>query len=247
MRQWQLGTKFSAYLNMNFKIVSGELGFLVFYSFLYGIMGVMRMELEDMLNFWLCTGFSFLWVLVKCIPKLCKDSMYDSQAMLFQSVPVSEFETVMAKMLIGCTAFMIPLFVEGILLLAGVTYNEDIWDLVYGFLQDQGFAADSLPVSAFLVIWVIAVLAFAVSGICLLAFAAGHHFRGRSSRLQKWVIILILSAVMLAAVTGLLWLTWTVGNVPAVMRLVFIMMVSAGLSVLLVRANLAVLEKWYCI
>ena len=247
MKNCQLGPKFSVYLDLNFKIVGSELGWLVFYSLLYGVMGVVQLQVSDVKNLILYFSFGFLWVLIRCMPKLCKESMYDGQAMLFQSVPVTSFETVLAKMLIGCAAFMIPLLIYGIQFIAAVAWHEEIWDYFYSYFSEQGFDDAQMIAGAFISVWIMGLIAFAVSGICLMAFAVGNHFRGRSNRWKKWVIMLLAAAVQLAAAVGLLWLIWLVGVLPVLVRLLLIMAAAIVLSVVLVRLNVAVLETWYAI
>ena len=247
MSRWQIGPKFSAYLNMNLGLVKAELGFIIFYSLMYGYMGIGTLQRGNLSSAILYLTFSYIYIAINCVPKLYKDSLYSGQAMLFQSVPVSEFEIILAKTLAGTVGFVIALVCYGVVFTATLGSNEPLWRQIYGGAIEAGFSEGQMAAAAFLSGWCGLLLGFAASGICLFGCAAGHRLCRRWNRFAKLIATLLITSVMLAAVAGLIWLIWLPVAVPAMIRLIFIMAVCGALSVLLVRANLAAMEKWYCI
>ncbi|MBR4410180.1 MAG: hypothetical protein IKT31_02580, partial [Firmicutes bacterium] len=85
MSRWQIGPKFSAYLNMNLGLVKAELGLITLYSLMYGFMGITTLQRGNLSSAVLYLAFSYVYIAINCVPKLYKDSLYSSQAMLFQS------------------------------------------------------------------------------------------------------------------------------------------------------------------
>ena len=167
--------------------------------------------------------------------------------MLFQSVPVSEFETILAKTLAGTLGFVITLVCYGAVLAVSISSDEALWRNFYGILRDAGFSEGQMAAAAFLSGWCGLLLGFFASGICLLGCAASHRWSRGRNRVVKLVMNLAVTSVMLVAAAGILWLIWLPSAVPAMVRLILIIAVCGALSAALVRANLAALEKWYCV
>lgn len=247
MSRWQIGPKFSAYLNMNLGLIKAELGFIIFYSLMYGYMGIGTLQRGNLSSAILYLAFSYIYIAINCVPKLYRDSMYSGQAMLFQSVPVSEFETILAKTLAGTVGFVIALMCYGAVFTATLGSNETLWRQIYGSAIEAGFSEGQMAAAAFLSGWCGLLLGFCASGICLLGCAVSHRWSRGQNRVVKLVMNLVVTSMMLAAAAGILWLIWLPAAVPAMVRLTLIMAFGAGLSMMLIRANLAALEKWYSI
>ena len=247
MSRWQIGPKFSAYLNLNLGLVKSELGIIIFYSLLYGYIGIGTLQRGNLSSAIGYLALSYFVIAGNCIPKLHKDSMYSGQAILFQSVPVSEFETILAKTIAGTVGFVITMVCYGLIFIVSIASGEELWRTFYEMMQDVGFSEGQMAAAAFLSGWCGLILAFCASGICLLGCAAAHRWTRRWNRFVKLVANLAATAIMLAAAAGLIWLIWLPATVPAMVRLILIMAVGMALSVVLIRLNLTVLEKWYCI
>lgn len=244
--KWTLGPKFNDYLNLNMKLVRREYVLILGYSVLWGFnsaTGHGVLMWDYMADFLIIT----LLFLLFAVPKLCQESLYHKGAVLFQSVPVSSFETVLAKSIAGALGFQIPVLVLSFMLLGAVTNSEDKWYALYNSLMDLGFQRDNLIAGMILTMWTAAVLAFVVSGSSLLAFTIGNRFSGRSSRWLKWIISVAVMLLLFALAGGALWLVWLMTFMPVLVRLLLIMAATIVLSVVLVRLNVTVLEKWYAI
>ena len=87
--KWCVGPKFNEYLNLNFHMVAGY----------YVFMAVLSLVTLGM--------FAYL-LLIPALTKICSTTLYHKQACLYQSVPVSSFETILAKSLVGTVGFLIP-------------------------------------------------------------------------------------------------------------------------------------------
>ncbi len=244
--KWTLGPKFNDYLHMNVKLVRREYFLILAYSALWGYDGAAGHGgwIQDFIIAFLLLALLFL---LFAVPKLCQESLYHRGAVLFQSVPVSSFETVLAKSIAGALGFQIPVLVLSFMLLGAVTNSEDKWYALYNSLMDLGFQRDNLIAGMILAMWTAAVLAFVVSGSSLLAFTIGNRFSGRSSRWLKWIISIASMLLLFALAGGALWLVWLMTFVPVLVRLLLIMAAAIVLSVVLVRLNVAVLETWYAI
>ena len=141
--KWTLGPKFNDYLNLNMKLVRREYVLILGYSVLWGFnsaTGHGVLMWDYMADFLIIT----LLFLLFAVPKLCQESLYHRGAVLFQSVPVSSFETVLAKSIAGALGFQIPVLVLSFMLLGAVTNSEDKWYALYNSLMDLGFQRDNL-------------------------------------------------------------------------------------------------------
>lgn len=116
--KWTLGPKFNDYLHMNVKLVRREYFLILAYSALWGYDGAAGhgvLMWDYMADFLIIT----LLFLLFAVPKLCQESLYHRGAVLFQSVPVSSFETVLAKSIAGALGFQIPVLVSVVHVVGG--------------------------------------------------------------------------------------------------------------------------------
>lgn len=248
--RWKLGPKFEAYLGLHFRIMYQFYGMVLLYALFYGAyiaMDVRTSAGPELENFFLYLLMFAVAELVGWYPRLCKESLYDSGAMLYMSIPVTSFETVLAKVIAGAVGFLIPMLVLGFYLFISLLESESAFLKTATFLRGWGFTSETMTAGTLLAVWVIAVLCVGAAAAALLAFAIGNRYRGRFSRWLKWIISVAVMLLLFALAGGALWLVWLMAFVPVLVRLLLIMAASVGLSVLLVRLNLAALEKWYCI
>ncbi len=245
MTKWTLGPKFAPYLSLNFKLMSGEYKSSLIYGLLYGAIyaGVSN---RDMLLFLWIFLILALGSLIGYAPRLLKESISDDSAMFYVSIPVTSFETVMAKILAAAAGVWIPLIILGNLFMVGLCFSEEKWRIFVTQLWNMGFTRQNLLPALLLIIWGIVILGIAIGGAALFSWFLGKRFCKKKERLI-WAVYILLTAVMLVAMAGILWLIWIALFLPVMVRLIIIMAAAIGLSVLFVRLNVAALEKWYCI
>lgn len=245
MSKWTLGTKFDPYLSLNFKLMSGEYTCSLIYGLLYGAMYAGESNRNMLLFLWLFLILA-LGSLVGYVPRLLKVSISDDSAMFYVSIPVTSFETVMAKILAAAAGVWVPLIILGNLFMAGLCFYEEKWRIFVTQLWNLGFTRQNLLPSLLLIIWVIVLLGIAIGGAALLSWFLGERFCKKKDRLI-WVVYILLTASMLVAMAGILWVIWLIAALPVLVRLLIIMAAVIGLSVMFVRLNVAALEKWHCI
>lgn len=245
MNRWTLGPRFSAYLSLNYRTIKSAYIGAAIYCMLYGALYA-RTYFHDLIQFlWLFLGFSLAASLIGG-QQLFKEYISDDSAMFYNSIPVTAFENVMAKTIVMGTSAWIPLIIIGNLFLVGFFFSEEKWLIFVTQMWNLGFTRQNLLASLLLLLWIMAVLGFVLGGASLLAWLLVNRTLQRK-KLFMSVVYVLLTAVMLAAAAGLLWLVWLMAFVPVLVRLLLIMAAAIAMSVLLVRLNLAALEKWYCI
>lgn len=240
---WSFGPKFSEYLSLNFKMISYFYGVTLAYTLCYGALYAREYDKDLMQYLWL-----FLMIvlinLVGWTPKFFRESAYDGGAALYASIPVSSFETVMARMIASAMGVLIALITLGMLMLFGLYYSDEKWIIFVSMMWSLGFSRTTLTAGLVFGIWIIAALAFVSGGISLFAFAAAHHFAGSRFWLQ-WLIAIPATVLMLAVGCGVLVLIWMARFLPVMARLIIMLAVCLVMIYSLIRLNLAALEKWY--
>lgn len=245
MRKWSLGPRFAAYLSLNFNLMKGDYTFALLYGILYGALNAQASQ-RDMIQFlWIFLIFA-LGPLLSWIPGLLKESISDDSALFYVSIPVSSFETVMAKIIAAAAGVWIPLLVLGFPFLIGFYVSEEKWRIFVTLMWNLGFTRETLLSGLLLIIWSMVILGFAVGGAALLSWLLSKRFCKMRNRFA-WVVYISLAAMMLAALAGLLYLIWLIAALPVLVRLLMMMAAAMGVSVVLIRLNIAALEKWYCI
>ncbi len=246
MTRWTLGPKFSAYLGLNFKLMRAFYGMELFIAVVYGTLYTRTYDQDLSQYLWLFLLLC-LAAFISHAPYMFKESISDDSAMFYTSIPVTSFETVMAKQLAVTAGVLIPFIILGSLLFVGFAFSEEKWHIFVNLMWGLGFTRQNMTAGLLLVIWLTAVLGFVLGGISLLAFFLGDHFSGSRKKMLMLVLILFFEAVLLAAAAGLLWIIWMVSLLPVLVRLLLMMAAAVVLSVVLVRLNVAVLETWYAI
>ncbi len=245
MTRWTLGPKFSAYLGLNFELMRGTYTWYFLYCLLYGAVYA-KANYADYLSFlWLFLAAS-LALLTRWAPDLMKETITDHSAMFYVSIPVTSFETVLAKMVSVALGAWIPLIALGNLFLIAFYFSEEKWRSFVTQMWNLGFTRQNLLPGLLLIIWGLAVLGLVLGGISLLAWFLGNRL-GSGKKWTTWILYIFLELVLLAAAAGLLWLIWLASVLPVLVRLLLMMAAAVVLSVVLVRLNVAVLEKWYAI
>lgn len=245
MSKWTLGPKFSSYLGLNFGLMKGDYVFCLIYGILYGALNAQASQ-RDMIQFlWIFLIFA-LGPLLSWVPRLLKESISDDSALFYVSIPVTSFETVMAKILAAAAGVWIPLLVLGFPFLLGFYFSEEKWRIFVTQMWNLGFTRQNLLPGLLLIIWGVVVLGLAVGGAALLSWFLSKRFCKTRERLG-WIVYILFAAVMLAAMMGLLYLIWMASVLPVLVRLLLMMAAAMGLAVVLIRLNVEVLEKWYCI
>ncbi len=245
MTKWTLGPRFAAYLSLNFKLMRGCYTYSLIYGLLYGAIYAGEINRDMMQFLWIFLALA-LGVLIGYVPGLLKESISDDSAMFYVSIPVTSFETVMAKILAAAAGGWISLIILGNLFLVGFYFSEEKWRIFVTQMWNLGFTRQNLLPSLLLILWVIVILGIAIGGAALLGWFLGKRFCKKKDRLI-WAVYILLTAAMLAAMAGILWIIWLAAFLPVLVRLLIIMAVSIGLAVLLIRLNVAALEKWYSI
>lgn len=245
MNRWTLGPRFAAYLSLNFNLMKGCYIYSLIYGLLYGAMYAGKINRDMMPFLWMLLALS-LGPLLGYVPRLLKESISDDSAMFYVSIPVTSFETVMAKILAAAAGVWMPLIILGNLFMVGFYFSEEKWRIFVTQMWNLGFTRQNLLPALLLILWVIVILGIAIGGASLLSWFLGKRCCKKKDRLI-WVVYILLTAVMLAVMAGILWLIWLASFLPVLVRLLLIMTAAMGLSMLLVRLNVAALEKWYSI
>ena len=245
MTKWTLGPKFSSYLSLNFKLMKGAYGNFLLYSILLGAFYA-RAYVHNMLQYLWLFLLMCLALLISWIPILFKQSISDDSAMLYTSIPVTSFETVVAKTIAAAVGAWIPLIILGNLFLIGFFFSEEKWRIFATLMWNLGFTRQNLLPGMLLIIWIIAALGTVLGGAALQAWLWVNRISGKK-KWKQWILYAVCMAVMLATLAGLLWFIWLAVFLPVIVRLLVMLATAGGLSVVLIRLNMAVLEKWYCI
>ena len=225
--KWTLGPKFNEYLELNFKLV---------YKY-YWLMLVLS-----------CVGLGIAGYLLlfPALTKLYSQTLYHKQACLYQSVPVSSFETVLVKTLVGVIGFMIPgvgaAAVNLVLVMAGS--NADF--KMYEILKSKGLMFH-VPAGTILYMLQWIAVAFLVCGIALFGVAVGNRARGnRDKKPNVATAVLVIGALMLV-ICGIVWVLEQIQFTDPLLReSVFLALGTAG-AVLMFWLNVRALDKWYSI
>lgn len=177
--------------------------------------------------------------------KLFSETLYQKQACLFQSVPVSAFETALVKTLAGSIPPLLTMlvYVGGSLLFLDIR-SERGMDL-YLQLLEQGFTTENVLPGALLGLLAVMTGPFSSSGIFLFAVAVGNRAReNRDKKPKRWAVLLVvglLFAVQYGLAWLLQWMPFLSGLAEQAVSLVFNLLLAAGL----LMVNTSVLERWY--
>ena len=224
--KWRVGPKFNEYLNLNFHMVAGYYVFMVVLSLV--TLGM----------------FAYL-LLIPALTKICSTTLYHKQACLYQSVPVSSFETILAKSLVGTLGFLIP----GVMSI-GV-------DLVLSLVSEQRFEfyeqlkGDGMLLHAEtgVVLYMLSLLAtgFLLCGIALFGVAVGNRMReNRDKRPNAATAVLVIVGLCLL-VYGVYWVMNQIHfSSPMLREVISLLLRTVGAGALF-WINVRAMDKWYSI
>lgn len=224
--KWTAGPKFNEYLSMNFHLVAGYYAFMLVLT---------------------CVGLGVVGYLLlfPALTKLYSQTLYHKQACLYQSVPVSSFETVLVKTLVGAIGFLIP--AVGTL---GVNVLKSVLDgsrlEVYEQLKEMGLMLHT-GTGAILYILNLVALAFLICGIALFGVAVGNRARdNRDKKPNAATVILVIGGLFLM----LYGITWVMEQIQFNSPLLREFLGLAGRTIgagMMFWLNVRAMERWYSI
>lgn len=224
--RWTLGPKFNEYLNMNFKLV---------YRYIWGMLALSCLGL----------GIANYLLLIPVLTKLYSQTLYQKQACLYQSVPVSSFETVLAKTAVGVICFLMPtvvsLPVSGLKSLLNNTQFE-----IYEQLELTGLIARGETDMGLYILRMVT-LAFLICGIALFGVSVGNRVRGnRDKKPNTATAVLVIGGLLLVMYGS----TWVMGRIqvadPQLREFLKLVGSTIG-AALMFCLNVRTLDRWYSI
>ena len=224
--KWTMGPKFKEYLNMNFGLV---------YRY-YWLMLVLSC---------LGLGIANYVLLIPTLTKLYSQTLYHKQACLYQSVPVSSFETVLVKTVVGVIGFLIPAVITlGITVLKSVLDGSQLE--LYEQMKEMGLIFHT-GAGTVLYMLNLVMASFLICGIALFGVAVGNRVRGNREKKPNTATAVLVIGVMLLVLYGITWIMEQIQFASPLLReilgLVGCTIGAGGLFWLNVRA----LDKWYSI
>ena len=224
--KWTVGPQFNPYMAMNFKWM------LPYYVF------ILLIRLIGMGN----TGYLLM---IPALTKLYSQTLYHKQAYLYQSVPVSSFETVLVKTLVGAIGFLTPD--------VGAQIFNFIACAVKGYkfyLYEQvKYSGLMLHAEAGVVLYYLNImaLAFLICGIALFGVAVGNRARGDREKKPNAVTVVLVIAGMFLVLYGLFWIMDQIQFRSALLRGILQLAGSTIGAGCLFWLNVRALDKWYSI
>lgn len=227
--KWGFGTKFRDYLALNFQIVKGDYVYMII------------LTLATFISSWMVISAVF-W-LVKGYIKLYSASLYQKEACLYQSLPVSSFETAAAKMAVGTLGSLI--------IIGGLLVNSY---LVQSFNLPQVFMINPLLMGSrgdmglqILTVMVCIMGTVLMNGIILFGVAAGNRMRGSRDRKPKlWAVVMVVGA-FIVLVYGVVWFMKQLSFLNEVLQYAILLVLAAAGSVIMFSLNVRALERWYSV
>lgn len=236
-----LGEKFDQYLAMNFRMVRMDfLGVALMTA--VAVMAISPYQSVLDMTVYLLLVLS-PWG--RGMAKLFSQTLYEDQAYLYQSVPVSALGTALGKMVVGTVGLFIPGLLTGV---AGVLFispeRQDGYRL-YTMLLDLGLLPEQMAGGLVLIIWNVALLCVVVCGIVFLGVSIGNQVReNREKGPRRFVSLVVIGflLVLLGAV-GL-----ALHNIPG-LSVFYELLIGLIFEILLAAAMLALntraISRWY--
>jgi hypothetical protein len=224
---WTLGPKFKDYLAMNFRLVVQQYVFIL-------LLSVIGMGM-----------FGYL-LLIPALTKLYSQTLYHKQACLYQSVPVSSFETVLVKTVVGAIGFLLPavgsLMVNLVFSALGGSWKFKLYEII----KTKGMMSH-VPAGAALYVLEWVALAFLLCGIALFGVAVGNRMRGnRDKRPNAGTAVLVIAGLLLI-VYGILWILEQIQFASPLLRESMFLAFSIVGASLMFWINVRALDRWYSI
>lgn len=224
--KWTAGPKFNEYLNMNFRLVAGYYAAMLALS---------------------CIGLgvvSYL-LLLSALTKLYSQTLYHKQACLYQSVPVSSFETVLVKTVVGVIGFLIPAVITlGITVLKSVLDGSQLE--LYEQMKEMGLIFHT-GAGTVLYMLNLVMASFLICGIALFGVAVGNRARGNREKKPNAATAVLVIGVMLLVLYGITWIMEQIQFASPLLREILGLAGSTIGAGLMFWLNVRALDKWYSI
>lgn len=239
---WKIGPYFGKYLKMNLQNIKGRLlgvaaacgaislleilmQFDIFRSFFSDDIFLLLLEV-------ICLAMAFSSILATMI-KVDSEMLYEKPAYIYQSLPVSAFETALAKTIAGaCSVVVVNIFILPAVLCNLMTNPglKNAWESVIEVL----LRVLSVPASAMI-----------LSGIPLLGIGIGNLMRDSRDKKPK----AFFSILVILLIFGGLWcIHWVFKNLPGTdgtLGAAVSLTGSVIFAVVLLAANTWMMEKRY--
>ncbi len=224
--KWTAGPKFNAYLTMNFHLVAPQYVF----SLVLSCVGL---------------GIAGYLLLISALSKLYSQTLYHKQACLYQSVPVSSFETVFVKTVVGAVGFLIP--AAGTM---GLNMLQSLFDgsriELYEWIKEMGLML-YIPAGAVLYMLSLLATSFLLCGIVLFGVAVGNRFReNRDKRPNAATAVFVIIGLCLL-VYGVYWVVKQIHFSSPLLREVISLLLRTAGAGFFFWLNVRAMDKWYSI
>ncbi len=224
--KWTAGPKFNEYLSMNFHLVAGYYAAMLALS---------------------CIGLGIVsyLLLFSALTKLYSQTLYHKQACLYQSVPVSSFETVLVKTVVGVIGFLIPAVVTlGITVLKSVLDGSQLE--LYEQLKEMGLMFHT-GAGTVLYMLNLVMASFLLCGIALFGVAVGNRARGNRDKKPNAATAVLVIGGLLLVLYGIVWIMEQIQfSSPLLREILKLVGCTAGAGSLF-WLNVRALDKWYSI
>ena len=225
--KWTTGPKFNEYLTLNFRLV------IPYYVFMLVLSCV-------------SLGIAGYLLLLPALTKLYSQTLYHKQACLYQSVPVSSFETVLVKTVVGAVGFLIPAVGAAAANLVLVMAGSNADFKLYEILKSKGLMFHvPAGVVLYMLQWI--AVAFLVCGIALFGVAMGNRVRGNRDKKPNAGTAALVIAALLLVIYGIVWVLEQIQFTDPLLRESIFLALGAAGAVLIFWLNVRALEQWYSI
>jgi hypothetical protein len=221
-----MGPKFKEYLELNFMLV---------YRYYWLMLALSCLGL----------GIVNYVLIISVLAKLYSQTLYHKQACLYQSVPVSSFETVLAKTVVGVVSLLVPMVVSlpvsGLKSLLNDTQFEVYEQLNLKELINMGETGSVLYILSMVA------LAFLICGIALFGVAVGNRARGNREKKPNTATAVLVIGGMLLILYGITWIMEQIQFSSPLLREILGFAGSTIGAGLMFWLNVRALDKWYSI
>lgn len=258
--RWKIGAFFGAYLLLNLQMVQGV--FIGITAATAGILlftaGLLSPSVNVMMLFPAGAGGLTSLLPLACavgvfagiihvMIKLDSQMLYQKSAYLYQSVPVSAFETALAKTAVGAAAMMIPMFLFLLTILCMAAYDETAALALYRQMEEAELPLECPEACMLLIVLFILSGSMTASGIVLLGFGLGNQLRENRDRKPKTLFCTVAILIMEAGMWGISWLLRNMPGVDGMAASGIRFAAYIFLAFILLAANTWMFEKKYMV
>ncbi len=249
--KWKLTARFGPYVYLNLRMNWSDLGILGINIFLLTLLSSMNLlpgEPEYIVQWMEGTLIGYLATdMLVLFPRVYSEHLYQRKGYLLWSLPVSPFETAVAKIAVGSFLSSLLLLMNGYLAYASIHSSTEKANYVNQLLLSIGFTEQNLSMEA--VMGVLAVMVFmpAFAAIGLFGFSAGNHVFKHGRRLWKYIMGVLFTSLLTIVYTAVIAGVWILPVLSTIIKLAVILMYNVGGLLLFVRLSVHALEQWYSI